>query len=145
MECRRVLFRSEHEAGHLGRTAIVLRDQLVEAGAGTDLATGGDGGTREKITRLRAMDITLSRFLVVEAFDEEQLGTEIVQRREYLAEFHVLALPFRPPLLGVEAVAGEERGDAHRRLAGRAVLLGLITSDVGGLEPRQRHGHAYAS
>ena len=82
------------------------------------------------------MDITLTRFLVVKAFDEEQLGPEIVQRREYLAELHVLTLPFRPPFLGVEAVAREKCGDAHRGLAGGTVLLGLVAPDVGGLESR---------
>ena len=130
---------------HLGRTAVALRDELVEAGTGPDFSAGGDRRAGKEVARLGTVDVPLARFLVVKAFDEEQLGPEIIQRREHLAELHARALPFCPPFLGVEAVTGEERGDTHGRLAGGAVLLGLVAPDVGGLEPRQRHGHAHTS
>ena len=138
-------FAAEHETRHLGRATVGLRDHLVETGPGADLPPRGDGRTGEQVAGLRAVDVPLAGLLMVETLDEEQLGPEVLQRGQHLAEFHTLALPFRPPFLRVETVTGKERGDAHRRLAGGPVLLRLVAPDIGGLEPRQRHGHAHPS
>ena len=65
--------------------------------------------------------LPFSASLVVEAADEEQLLAEVGQRREHLAQLHVLALALGPPLLAVKAVAGKEHGQPDRGLAGRLV------------------------
>ena len=63
------------------------------------------------------MDVPLQGLLVVEAADEEHLLAEVVERREHLAQLHVLAFALGPPLLAVEAVAGEEHGQPDGGLA----------------------------
>ena len=65
-----------------------------------------------------------------------------VERREHLAQLHRLALALGPPLLAVEAVAREEDGQPHRRLAGAAPPAGSSPQTRQRLQPGQGHRHA---
>ncbi len=97
----------------------VLRQQLVEARAGADVAAGGQRCAREEVAGLRAVDVALQGLGVVQAADEEHLFAKVGQRREHLAELHARAAAARPPLAAVETVAGEEHRQPHGRV-GRA-------------------------
>ncbi len=131
--------------GTLVERAVPLRDELIDAGAGADLAAGGERRAGEEVAGLRGVDVPLARLLVVEAADEEHLLADGRERREHLAEFHRRAFAARPPFLGVKAVAREEHAEPHRRLAGRLLALGLVAPDGERFHPRERHGDAEAS
>ena len=125
---RRVrLLAAQHQARHLGRAAVRLREQLIDAGARANLAAGGERRAGEQVARLRAVDVPLERLLVVQAADEQQLLAEVGQRREHLAQLHRLAFALGPPFLAVKAVAGEQHGQPHRRFA-RTVRCRAATS-----------------
>ena len=78
--------------------------------------------TGEQVAGLATVDAADEGFLVVEAAEEQQFFAEGLQRLEHLAELHRLAFALGPPLLAVEAVAGEQAGEAHRRLGAGAVV-----------------------
>src|SRR5439155_26630791 len=101
---------AEDEARYLGRASVTLREQLVDAGARPNLATGGQWCAREQIASLRTMNISLLRFLVVEPADEQHLLAKIGERREHFPNLHALAFALGPPFLAVKAVAGKQHG-----------------------------------
>src|SRR5690606_29871714 len=111
-----------------------------------DLSAGGEGRARQEIAGLRAVNVSLEGLLVVEPFDEEEPGSEVVERVENLAQLHAGAFPLRPPLPSVESVAGEEDGRADRGVAARFGLRarGLRLGPAGDerLHPRESHAHA---
>src|SRR5262249_23141135 len=98
---------SQDQAGHLGRTAATLRHHLIDARAGTDLASGGQRRTGQEIAGLRAVNIPLERLGVVKAANEEHSFAKVVERRQDLAELQALTLVPGPPLLAVKTIAGE--------------------------------------
>ena len=82
-------------------------------------------GPGEQVAGLAAVDAADEGFLVVEAAQEQHLLAERHERLEHLAQFHARPFAVGPPLLAVEAVAGKQAGEAHRRLRGRwAVVVG---------------------
>jgi hypothetical protein len=91
------------------------------------------------------VDVSLARFLVIQAAHEEELFAEVRERDENTAQFHLASLAARPPFLGLKAVAGEEDGEAHRGFARRLIPHGLVAPHVERFLPRQCHGDAYAS
>src|SRR5579883_1755061 len=109
---------------------MALRDHLIDARAGMDLAAGGQRRTGEEVAGLRAVDVPLERLGVVQAADEQHAVAELLERRQHLAELHALALSPGPPLLAMKAVAGEQHRQPDRRLAGLPGALGLIAPDV---------------
>ena len=141
---RRVrLLATEHEARYFGRLSIPLREQLIDACAGADLATGRERRTGKEVAGLRAMNVSLLCLFVVEAADEEHFLAEVGEGREDFAEFHLFAFAFGPPFFGMKTVTGENHRQPHRRLAG-----GLDASRWGiapngeRFHPGQRHGDA---
>jgi hypothetical protein len=103
---RRVrLLAAEHKAGQLRAVADSLSDELIDAGAGADSAAGGEGGAGEKIAGLRAMDVSLQRFGVIQPADEDHLAAELFERSEHLAELHRRARTFGPPFVAMVAAA----------------------------------------
>ena len=50
--------------------------------------------------------------LVEQAGDDVDLRLDRLQRLERLAELHLRALPLGPPVLGVDAIAHEQDGEA---------------------------------
>ena len=89
---RRVrLLAAEHQARHFGRSPVPLGHQLVDAGAGANLAARGQRRPGKQIAGLGAVDVPLQRLGVVQPADEEHLFAEVGQRREHLAELHLLA------------------------------------------------------
>ncbi len=108
---------------------VTLRQQLVDAGAGTNFAAGGQRRAGEQVAGLRTVDISLLRLFVVEAPDDQHLFAEIVQWREHFPQFHLFALAFRPPFLRVKAVAGKQHRKPHRRFAGGLGARDGVTPD----------------
>ncbi len=135
------LFTGEHEAGHLGVASVGLGEELIEAGARADIASGSDGGAREHITGLRAVDVPFSGLFVVEAADEQQSFAEGGERFENLSEFHFSALPFCPPFFGVKAVPGERHCEPDGRL-GLPALGGGSRAELERFHPREGNGNA---
>jgi hypothetical protein len=74
--------------------AVTLGAELIDAGAGTDLAAGGERRAGEEVARLRAVDVSFQRLLVVEAADEEHFFAEVRERGEDFAELHVFPFAF---------------------------------------------------
>ncbi len=52
----------------------MLSNQLVKTSSGSYLSTRREGGTREQVSRLRAMDVSLECLRVIEAADEQHLA-----------------------------------------------------------------------
>ena len=144
---RRVgLLAAQHQARHLGRPALGLGHELIEAGARADLAARGQRCPGKQVARLRTVDVPLQRLGIVEPADEHRLLAEVVQRGQHLTELHLCPLAARPPFLGVEPVAGEQHRHAHGRLAGRTPAgRRRVAPDREGLHPREGHGDADAS
>src|SRR3954467_12880079 len=91
------------------------------------------------------MDVSLLRFLIVEATNEEGLLPKIREWRKNLPQFHGFALAFGPPLFGVKAIARKQYGQTDRRLAGRSGGARLISPDGQRFHPGQRHRDAHTS
>ena len=86
---------------------------------------GGQRCAGEQVAGLRAVDVPLQRLGVVEAADEEHLLAEVgCSGASTLPSSMPLPCALGPPLLAVEAVAGEEHGEPHRGLARRRRLAG---------------------
>ena len=109
-------FASQDQAGHLGPSPQALGQHLVDAGAGTNLSPGRQQRSGEQIAGLRAVDVSLQGFGVVESPQEVQLVPPGRQRLQHLAQLHGSPLGPGPPFPFVEAVAGEKAGETKRRL-----------------------------
>ena len=99
----------------------------------------------QQVAGLATMDAADQGFLVIEAAQEQQFLAEGQERLQHLAEFHVVPSPLGPPLLAMEAVAGEEAGEPHRRSEPRASALsspqtGTIPATAGPSSRRGREG-----
>ena len=86
------LFTAKHEAGQLGSMADLLRDELIDTGAGLHPSAGGQWRTGEQVAGLRTMDIALERLVVVGAADEHHPIPEIIEWMQHLTQRHVGAL-----------------------------------------------------
>ena len=84
-----------------------FRDDLVEARTGTNATSGRQRSTRKKVTRLRAVDVTLQGFCVVEPADEHHAIPIGRQRSKHLAQLHVLAFALGKPLVSMKTTAGK--------------------------------------
>ena len=140
---RRVgLLAAEHEAGHFGAASVASRQQLVDAHARADLAARSERRAGEQVAGLRAVNVSLQRLLVVQALDEYQLLTEVGQRREHLSELQLFAGALGPPMVPVEAVAGEQHAEPQRSFVGTRRGAGRLRPNGNRLQPRQRHADA---
>ena len=139
------LFTAKHEARQLGAMADVLRDKLIDAGAGLNPPAGSQRRAGEQVAGLRTVDVTLERLGVVEAADEHHPITEIVQRMQHLAQLHVGALALGPPFMSMKTAAGKQDCHAGWRLARLPSLSAGIAPDAERFHPRQGHRHAEAA
>ena len=138
---RRVGFlAAEHEARHLGRVPVALRQQLVDTRARADLAARGERRARKQISSLGTVDVPLQRLLVVETANEKHLFPMSRERGQHLPQLHLVARSFCPPFLAVKSVAGKHHGQAHRRFARGVAAARFITPDVERFHPGERHG-----
>src|SRR5439155_19544626 len=80
---------AQHQALHLGLLAYLLRQELIHADAGADAAAAFEGGTREKVAGLRAVNPPLACFRVVQATDEEHLVLEFFEGLKDLAYLEI--------------------------------------------------------
>ena len=143
---RRVrLLAAEDEARHLCRPAVALREELIDAGAGLDVAARGERGAGEEIAGLRAVDVSLEGFGVVKALDEEEAFAVVGDGSQHLAEFHLGTFAAGPPLAAVEAVAGEKHCQSQWRFARRLAAGRFVAPNVDRLQPRERHRNAEAA
>src|SRR5205085_35303 len=94
---------------------ITLRQQLIDAGARPDFAARRERGAGEKIARLRTVDVSLLRLLIVEATHEKHFFAKVAEWCKDLPQFHLLAVAFGPPLLRMEAVPGKKDRQSNRR------------------------------
>src|SRR6185312_693891 len=114
---------AEYQAGNLGLPLGALGDDLVATDSGLDGAGRFEVGAGKEVAGLAAMDAADERLGVVQAANEVHLLANGVERLEHLAERHGLAFALGPPFLAVEAVAGEEGGEPHRRLGGSLLVV----------------------
>ena len=135
---------AQHQARHLRLPPHPSGENLVATHSRADLAAGGKVGAGEQVAGLATVDAADEGFLVVQPAQEQQFLAEGPERLQHLAELHVLALAFGPPLLAVEAVAGEQAGESYRRLRG-GVLRPVIAPYRERFQPRQGHRHADAA
>ncbi len=112
-----------------------------------DIPDGVEGCAGEEVACLGAVDVALEGFLVVEVLAEEKAVAEVVEGLGDLAKLHGLALALGSPFPAVEAVAGEQGGDAHGGLAsvGQGCGPGSVTPDAEGFHPWEGHGDAEAA
>ena len=113
---------------------------LVDARAGTNLATGREWRTGKQVAGLRTVDVALEGFLVVQPADKKKFLTEVSQRSQHLAELHLLSFTLGPPFVAPKAIPREQYSQTNRSLA--AVLHGggrSIAPYRNRLQPRQRH------
>ena len=103
------------------------------------------GGPREDVAGLARMDADARGVLVEQAGDDVQPRPERGQRLEALAQLHVGARPLGPPVLGVDAVAHEQGGEALRRRGRRRAGGRFAAPDRKRLQPGQGHRHADAA
>ncbi len=139
------LLAPQHQARHLGGPAAALREQLVEAGAGADLAARGERRSREEVPGLRAVDVPLLRLGVVEPADEEHPLAEVGERCEHLPQLQLPPFAPGPPLLRMEAVPREEHRQPDRSLARLRAPARLVRPDPQRLEPGQGHADPEAT
>jgi hypothetical protein len=93
-----------------------LSEELIDTGTGSDIASGGQWCTGEKVSGLGAMDVSFEGFGVVEAFDEQDGVAHFVERCEDATEFQFTLFFFGPPFPAVEAVACEQDSQSHGSL-----------------------------
>ena len=96
------LFTAQHEARQLGSMANLLRDKLIDTGAGLNPPPGGQRRAGEQVAGLRTMDVALERLGVVEAADEHHPIPEIVEWIQHLAQLHVGTFALGPPFVPVK-------------------------------------------
>jgi hypothetical protein len=122
-----------------------LREHLIEARAGADLAAGRERRAGQQVAGLRAVDVPLARLFVEQPAHEQQALAERHQRRQHLAELHRGAFAARPPFLAVEAVAREQHREPHRRIGDDARRRRPRADARQRFEPGQRHRRAHAA
>src|SRR5262249_32463543 len=123
--------------------AIDLSEDLIDARPRLDFATGREGRPGEQVARLRAVNVPLESFFVVEAADEDHFLAEVAKRIQHFAELHVLSRPLGPPMILVKAVAGEEGREPQRSIAAGRLRF-LRAPDGERFHPWQSHRDAEA-
>ena len=139
------LFTAKHETRQLGSMANVLRDELIDTGAGLDPPARGQRRAGEQVAGLRTVDVALERLGVVETSDEHHPIPEIVERMQHLAQLHVGAFAFGPPFVPVKTAPGEQDRHAGWRLARLPGLSAGVAPNAQRFHPRQRHRYAEAA
>ena len=73
-------FTTKHKTGHFRGAGVVLRDDLVKTRSAANLTAVSQRRARQQIPRLRAMNVTLERFGVIQPADEDHPVAEVVER-----------------------------------------------------------------
>ena len=122
-----------------------LRQHLIEAGAGADLAARGQRRAGEQVAGLRAVDVALQRLRVVQPRTNSIFSRNSCERREHLARAPCSRLRLRPTI----PWSGSHCRRTAPPAAPAASLVLLPVASVAPhrerLHPRQRHRDADAA
>ena len=139
LEARNRSFAAQHQRRDSGTVADPLGHHLVETDARVDLGLR-HGCAAEHVPRLHAVDNPVVGLLVPQTTQEDQPLLPGLERLQAWPEFHRSTLTLGPPVIRVEAHAGEGDERAGRRLIGG---VGSHTRSEGQrFQPGQSHRNA---
>src|SRR6266480_3115396 len=105
------LLATKYQASLRCLVAKAAREHLVHADAALEYGPFLQRGAGKNVARLSWMNADPSGILVEQTRDNVEPGLVRRQGFEALAQFHIRAGGLGPPMLGVDAVAHEERGE----------------------------------
>ncbi len=139
------LLASQHQARLCRLLAQMSGQHLIDADAAAQHRSLLQRRSREDVARLTGVDADAGGGFVEQARDDVQPGTQRSQGREALAQLHVRAGAFRPPVLGVDAVAHEQDREPFGRSRGGRAGSGLTRRERNRLQPGEGQRYPYAA